>query len=106
MQQLIDLSDRHVDEHFRYRGFNRFSWNNSVAAIAEISAEVRQLHKDETLANFHQHWQQTIYETDRSRIPTPAPGDLWDKIHRQLKQFSPLEHFPSLPQKLPVNGAA
>ena len=92
MQQLIDLSDRHVDENFRYRGFNRFSWNNSVVAIAEISTEVRQLHKDETLDNFHQHWQQTNYETDRSRIPTSAPGDLWDKIHRQLKQFSPQTH--------------
>ncbi|OUS40510.1 hypothetical protein A9R00_05620 [Oleispira antarctica] len=98
MQHFIDASDRHVDEHFRYCGFNRFSWNNSVAAIAEISAEVRQLHKDETLDNFHQHWQQTNYETDRSRIPNPAPGELWDKIHRQLKQFSPQEHT------LPVNG--
>lgn len=97
MQQLIELSNRHVDEHFRYRGFNRFSWDNSVIAIAEISAEVRQLHKDETLDNFHQHWQQTNYETDRSRIPTPAPGDLWDKIHRQLKPFSPQAHT------LPVN---
>jgi hypothetical protein len=87
MQQLIILSDRHVDEYFRYRGFNRFSWNNSVAAIAEISAEVRQLHKGETLANFHQHWQRTNYETDRSRIPTPAPGDLWDKIQLQLASF-------------------
>lgn len=98
IKQLIDLSNRHVDEHFRYRGFNRFSWNNSVAAIAEISTEVRQLHKNETLDNFHQHWQQTNYETDRSRIPNPAPGELWDKIHRQLKQFSPQEHT------LPANG--
>jgi len=97
MQQLIILSDRHVDEHFRYRGFNRFSWNNSVAAIAEISAEVRQLHKEESLHHFHQHWQQTNYETDRSRIPTPAAGDLWDKIQLQLKQYSPQEHT------LPVN---
>jgi len=92
MQQLIVLSDRHIDENFSYRGFTRFSWNNSVEAIAEISAEVRQLHKDETLNNFHQHWQKTNYETDRSRIPTPAPGDLWDKIHQQLKQFSPQKH--------------
>jgi len=98
MQQFIDLSDRHVDEHFRYRGFTRFSWSNHVEAIAEISAEVRQLHKDENLQHFHQHWQKNNYETDRSRIPIPAPGELWDKIHRQLKQFSPQEHT------LPVNG--
>jgi hypothetical protein len=98
MQQFIVLSDRHVDEHFRYRGFTRFSWNNSVDAIAEISAEVRQLHKDESLKHFHQHWQQNNYETDRSRIPNPAPGPLWDKIHGQLKQFSPQEHT------LPINN--
>lgn len=98
MQQFIELSDRHVDEHFRYRGFTRFSWNNSVEAIAEISAEVRQLHKDESLQHFHQHWQQNNYETDRSRIPNPAPGELWDKIHQQLKQFSPQEHT------LPINS--
>ncbi|MBL4798139.1 MAG: hypothetical protein JKY50_12040 [Oleispira sp.] len=104
MQQFIDLSDRHVDEHFSYRDFTRFSWNNSVDAIAEISTEVRQLHKDESLEHFHQHWQQTNYETDRSRIPTPVPGELLDKIHQQLKQFSPLKHFPSQPHTLPVNG--
>lgn len=98
MQQLIHLSDRHVDEHFRYRGFHRFSWNNNVEAIAEISAEIRQLHKDENLEQFQQHWQQNNYETDRSRIPNPAPGELWNKIHQQLKQFSPQEHT------LPING--
>lgn len=97
MQQLIHLSDRHVDEHFRYRGFHRFSWNNNVEAIAEISAEIRQLHKDESLEQFQQHWQQNNYETDRSRIPNPAPGELWNKIHQQLKQFSPQEHT------LPIN---
>ena len=97
MQHFIDVSNRHVDEHFRYRGFTRFSWNNSVAAIAEISAEVRQLHKGESLNNFHQHWQQTNYETDRSRIPTPTAGELWNKIQLQLEQFSPLVNT------LPVN---
>ena len=103
MQNFIELSDRHVDEHFRYRGFTRFSWNNNVGVIAEISAEVRQLHKDESLQHFQQHWQQSNYETDRSRIPNPAPGELLDKIHQQLKPFSPLEHFPSHPNTLPVN---
>lgn len=96
MQQFIDLSDRHVDENFHYRGFTRFSWNNSVEAISEISAEVRQLHKDESSKHFQQHWQKSNYETDRSRIPNPAPGDLWDKIYLQLKQFSTLEHFPNI----------
>jgi len=104
MQQFIELSDRHVDENFRYRGFTRFSWNNSVETIAEISAEVRQLHKDESLQHFHQHWQQNNYETDKSRIPTPAPGELWDKIHQQLKPFSPLEHFPSQPHTVAANS--
>ena len=92
MQQLIQLSDRHIDENFRYRSFNRFSWNNDIQAIAKISSEVRQLHKSESLKNFHQDWQQNNYETDRSRIPKASTSVLWERLNKQLKGFSPLEN--------------
>lgn len=91
MQQLIHLSDRYIDENFHYRGFNRFSWNNDVKAIAQLSSEVRQLHKSEEAESFNVHWKQNNYETDRSRIPVVSSGQLWHKLKRQLEPFSPNE---------------
>lgn len=89
MQQLILLSDRHVDETFTYRGFNRFSWNNNIEAIAQLSCEVRQLHKSADAQSFTQNWQLNNYETDRSRIPVVSSGPLWSKLESQLNSFSP-----------------
>lgn len=97
MQQLIQLSDRYVDETFTYRDFNRFSWENSIDAIAQLSCEVRQLHKTEGAKNFTQHWQLNNYETDRSRIPIVTSGALWSKLKVQLEPFSPIE------STLPIN---
>ena len=91
MQQLIVLSDRYVDETFTYRGFSRFSWDNNIEAIAQLSCEVRQLHKSEDAKNFTQHWQLNNYETDRSRIPVVSSGPLWSKLKNHLDSFSLLE---------------
>jgi hypothetical protein len=91
MQQLINLSDRYIDENFHYRGFNRFSWNNNVKAIAQLSSEVRQLHKSEDAESFNLHWKKNNYETDRSRIPVVSSGQLWHKLKKQLAPFSPSE---------------
>lgn len=91
MQELINISDRYIDETFFYRGFNRFSWDNDVAAISQLSTEVRQLHKSEDAKNFTLHWQQTNYETDQSRIPVVSSGPLWSKLQNQLDSFSLME---------------
>jgi len=91
MQQLIQLSDRFVDEYFYYRGFNRFSWKHNVEAIAQLSCDVRQLHKQTQAQKFTEYWQKSNYETDLSRIPTLEPGPLWLKIKAQLAEFSPVE---------------
>lgn len=91
MQQLIQLSDRYVDENFYYRNFNRFSWENSIKSIAQLSSEVRQLHKSVEAQDFTLHWKKNNYETDRSRIPTVASGKLWHKLKSQLEPFSPIE---------------
>lgn len=98
MQQLIHLSDRNIDENFYYRGFNRFSWENDVKAIAKLSSEVRQLHKSEGTESFNLHWRQNNYETDRSRIPVISSGPLWFKLKSQLEHFSPIEStLPIIP---------
>ena len=91
MQQMIQFSDRYVDESFYYRGFNRFSWDNSIKAIAELSSEVRQLHKSKEAQDFALNWQKNNYETDRSRIPVVTSGKLWHKLKIQLEPFSPIE---------------
>lgn len=98
MQQLIQISDRYVDEKFYYRGFNRFSWDNDIKAIAQLSSEVRQLHKSEDSKNFTQHWQKNNYETDRSRIPMITSGALWNKLKTQFEAFSPIK------STLPINA--
>lgn len=98
MQQLIHLSDRYIDESFYYRGFNRFSWENDVKAIAQLSSEVRQLHKSDGAEIFNLHWKQNNYETDRSRIPVVSTGPLWLKLKSQLEHFSPIEStLPIIP---------
>lgn len=99
MQQLILLSDRYIDEIFTYRGFSRFSWENNIEAISQLSCEVRQLHKSEDAKNFTQHWQLNNYETDRSRIPVVSAGPLWRKLQKQLESFLPVE------STLPIKGA-
>jgi hypothetical protein len=106
MQHLIQLSDRYIDEQFHYRGFNRFSWKNDVKAIAQVSTEVRQLHKSDDLDGFNHHWQQNNYETDRSRIPVLSSGPLWYKLERQLAPFSPVESTLPIKSTLPVGGKA
>jgi hypothetical protein len=104
MQHLIQLSDRYIDEQFHYRGFNRFSWENDVKAIAQLSTEVRQLHKSADLDSFNQHWQQSNYETDRSRIPVLSSGPLWYKLKRQLASFSPIESTLPIKSTQPVTA--
>ena len=104
MQHLIQLSDRYIDEQFHYRGFNRFSWENDVTAIAQLSTEVRQLHKSADLDGFNQHWQQSNYETDRSRIPVLSSGPLWYKLKRQLASFSPIESTLPIKSTQPVTA--
>ncbi|MGK0247802.1 MAG: hypothetical protein ACI910_000529 [Oleispira sp.] len=102
MQHLIHLSDRYIDEQFHYREFNRFSWENDVKAIAQVSTEVRQLHKAVDLDGFNQHWQQSNYETDRSRIPVLSSGPLWYKLKRQLASFSPVESTLPIKSTQPI----
>jgi len=87
MTQLIHLSDRHVDEHFKFAQVARFSRNISVKAIASISASTRQLHKTVALLEFEQHWLKSNYQTDLTRVPTLNASPLSLKIKAQLNSF-------------------
>ena len=45
MQCLVNLSDRYVEEHFRFNGFARFSRENDIQAIGDFSVNTRKLHE-------------------------------------------------------------
>lgn len=45
MQCLVNLSDRYVEEHFRFNGFARFSRNHNLQAIGDFSVNTRKLHE-------------------------------------------------------------
>ena len=90
MNQLITLSDNHVNEHFTYANVARFSQKKSVKAIAIMSANTRLLHKAPEQAEFAQHWQNSNYETDLSRVPQLKPSRLVSQIKAQLENFAPL----------------
>ncbi len=95
MEQLIQLSNRHVDEHFKFARVARFSRVNSVKSIARISANTRQLHKELALSDFELDWLKYNYETDLTRVPKLNSSPLSLKIKKQLNSFDKLTgEFP------------
>jgi len=90
MNQLINLSDNHVNENFTYGNVARFSKTKEVKAIAVISANTRLLHKAPEQAEFAQHWQESNVETDLSRVPKLKPSMFATQIKEQLENFAPL----------------
>jgi hypothetical protein len=90
MQELINLSDRQVDEKFTYDGFSRFSWNNNIRGIASISSETRQLHNSMALDSFSKQWRQNNYEIDLTRVPKLFSSPLGQKLKTLLEANSPL----------------
>ncbi len=91
MDEFLSLSDRHVDENFLYKGFARFSRNNSITAIAELSSLLRQRSLHEEHHAFANAFETAIYETDKTRVPKLGEGPLSEKIRANLARFGPLE---------------
>lgn len=97
MQKLVALSDAHVTEHFKYRNFARFSWNNQITAIADISAKTRQLHNQIAQDDFVRSWLAQNNDVDYSRAPALNDSKLGNKLHQQLSAMMPLDgHLPGL----------
>jgi len=84
MQSLIQLSDKHVDDHFSYRGFHRFDPKIDIADIADLSQQSR---KHELAAQFASEFTKSNYEIDQKRIPTVKPGALAEKHKAIIEQF-------------------
>lgn len=90
MNTLINKSNRHVDEHFKYKGYPRFSWQNNVEKISKFALQTRGLHKQSQYKDFETNWHQMMYETDETRVPPILEGQLADKIEQELLKYQPL----------------
>jgi len=86
-QMLISLSDRHVDEHFSYNNFTRFSYKNSILQIARISALTRD---PNFVFDVAEKYGQLNNETDKLRVPILDNSPLAQKIENSIKQFGKL----------------
>lgn len=87
MDALLHRSNRHVEEHFTFKGFARFSRDNSLLKIASLSSQTR--HKGITEDNeaFKNAFAQNNYETDETRVPKFPSDKLGEKLSKQLQQF-------------------
>tara|TARA_R110001592_G_scaffold199588_1_gene448119 strand:- start:3067 stop:4050 length:984 start_codon:yes stop_codon:yes gene_type:complete len=84
MQELIRLSDLHVDQHFSYQGFHRFDPAINIADIADLSQQSR---KHELAAHFASEFSKTNKQVDLMRIPIVKAGVLAQKHKQIIKQF-------------------
>ncbi|MBF7072551.1 hypothetical protein ISG33_03955 [Glaciecola sp. MH2013] len=84
---LLHLSQRHVEEHFEFKGFARFSRHNSVKKISQLSARTRHKGLTEDDKEFAQAFKQNNYETDESRVPKFPKSRLGDKLRSQMQAF-------------------
>jgi hypothetical protein len=90
MDMFVQLSDRYVEEHFTFQGFKRFSRQNDLQEIAELSLETREkVHINDTA--FQHVLALTNYETDKSRVPTVIDTDLAKNIAKTLSCFGALD---------------
>jgi hypothetical protein len=86
MSKLVQISNRYVEEHFTYRNYARFSRENNVKAIAELSCQTRNRTTSRQQETFDTLLRQTNYHTDQSRVPKLSIGALSNKIQQQLKR--------------------
>jgi hypothetical protein len=98
-EACLRTSDAHVEEHFRYDGFARFSHNVDVLAISDMSADTRQcpskyLPKDEAEA-FISTLTTENYETDQTRIPVLLDSPHNRRIDARLSAMQ-ISQRPSL----------
>lgn len=84
MQELIRLSDLHVDKHFSYKAFHRFDPAINIADIANLSQQSR---KHELATHFASEFSKTNKQVDLMRIPTVKAGVLAQKHQQIIKQF-------------------
>lgn len=102
MDTFIRLSDATVAEHFRYKGFKRFSRTLDPVRIAALSVASRPYARDMENAQFAKHFRHLNYQTDASRVPALGQGALADKNRAAI--FSVNNFLGHLPVDLMDSG--
>lgn len=90
MAQLVNLSNRYVEERFKFQQIPRFSRQYDITAIAELSVATRQLHKTAESTEFKHLWLQANYETDLTRVPSLRKSVRNDKLIEGLQSLGPI----------------
>ena len=91
MTQLVQLSNRYVEENFKFNEFARFSRNVSVAAIASTSILTRADAAKEASESFKIVFKNSNYETDVTRVPSIHDSVLGSALREQLEKFGSLQ---------------
>ncbi|MCV2402507.1 hypothetical protein OFY17_06330 [Marinomonas sp. C2222] len=84
MQELIRISDAHVDAHFSYKGFHRFDPSIEITEVAHLSQQTR---KVELAEDFERELIKNNYLTDQMRIPPLKQGPLTEKYREVIERF-------------------
>lgn len=96
MDALIRHSDRHVEEHFLFDGFARFSRRINPFNIASLSLQTRPYARDMKDARFDQAFRHRNYEVDASRAARLGGHALGQKNRHKIQAFAPLQgHLPA-----------
>lgn len=90
MEFFLSMSARQIEENFSYQGFKRFSRNNNVAAIAELSLHLRDQQHLKSSGQFSEKFAQANYDTDKTRVPKIPQGKNGSKLRKQLTAFGDL----------------
>lgn len=88
MDTFLAWSNQYVEEHFRFQDFARFSRQNSIAAIGELSYLTRQRENDRQLDSFTHIFTTSNYETDKTRVPVLGDSPLSRKLKAQLIKWN------------------
>ena len=95
MDALIAHSDNHVESHFRYQGYQRFSRNNDPEKIAALSIASRPYARDSLNTLFNTGFKKSNYDTDAARVPDIGVGQLAAKNIARIAAFMDLQgHMP------------
>ncbi|MBB1489228.1 hypothetical protein [Oceanospirillum sediminis] len=104
MDQLLAISERYVEERFRFNGFARFSRTLDVQKIGAFSVQTRCFDQQKISAQFNQDFRQMCGEVDRSRVPALKTDAQKRRLNPILQQARIKEGF--LPEVYGVDIAS